>query len=512
MRRQNSVSGSLMKERTTLSKSSFWWYLILALILGLVFRVVVINSQSFWYDEAYTASIIRNSYWDLWLGNVRDHGNPPLYWILAKAWSELFGSSEVGLRSLSVFLGVCSIPALGILGRKLLSQKAGLIASGLLAVSPWAVALSNEARTYVLLMLLSVICTLLFVELRERPHPVYFCGYALSMFLVWHSHYSALVIPLAHGLACLTDADNRKKCLLLWSLAVVLSVCLWLYWVPSFIQQMTPRVGSTGRDNFYQFLATPLVFGYGRTLVWRENSLVLLAAASIMSLFTFGTALCYGCLKLWKDKFALVLFVGWCGIPVAGPFLLALLGKQVYQVRYAYVGYAAFLLLVAWGLLHLARGVRQVLLAIVVVMTAISLGKYAVCPIKDDWRSLTNVVMANADEDEPFFFDEECHVLAFRYYAERYGFSPKRVYGVLGVSLAEKSIRVRLAGKNVISDLTAEKWKDTMSSSSFWLILRTPTISWEEYESLFKDLGFKVSERYNFYRISVYHFRRITGQ
>ena len=509
---QYSPISSNVKELMTLSKSSFWRYLIAASILGLVLRVAVINGQSFWYDEAYTASIIRNSYWDIGLGNVKDAGNPPLYWILAKAWSELFGNSEIGLRSLSVFLGVCSIPALGVLGRKLLSQEAGLVALGLLAVSPLAVELSTEARTYALLTLLSVICTLLFIELREKSHLFYLCGYALSMFLAWHSHYFAFVIPLAHGLACLTDADNRKKCFLLWSLAVVLSVCLWLYWAPSFIKQMIPRVGSADRDSFYQFLATPLVFSYGRTLVWRENSLILLAAASIMSLLTFGTALCYGCLKLRKDKFALVLFVSWCGIPVAGPFFLALLGKQIYQVRYAYVGYAAFLLLVAWGLLHFTRDVRQVLLVIVVVITAISLGKYAVYPIKDDWRSATNVVIANADEDELFLFDKELHGLAFRYYAERYGFFPKRVYEVLGVSLAEKSIKVRPLGKNVISDSTVEKWRDTMGSSSFWLILRTPTVPWKEYDSLFKDLGFKVSERYSFYRISVYHFYRIAGQ
>lgn len=502
----------------TSSRSSFWWYLILAFtLLGLVLRVVVINSQSFWYDEASTATIIRNSYWDLWMGNVRESGNPPLYSILAKAWSELFGSSEIGLRSLSVFLGVCSIPALGVLGRKLLSQEAGLVASGLLAVSPLAVELSTEARTYVLLMLLSVVCTLLFVKLREKPHPVYFCSYALSMSLAWHSHYFAFFIPLAHGLACLTGANNRKKCFLLWFLAIVLSACPWLYWMPSFIQQLILRVGSAHRDNFYQFLATPLVFGYGRTLVWREDSLALLAAASIMSLCTFGIALCYGCFKLWKGKFTLVLLVSWCGIPVAGLFFLALLGKQIYQVRYAYVGYAAFLLLVAWGLLHLAKEVRQGLLTIVVVMTAISLGKYAVYPIKDDWRSATKVVTAKADEDELFLFDKEFHVLAFKYYAERYGFSPKRVYEVLGVSLAEKSIKVRPVGNNITSDIdfsasTAEKWGDMMGSSSFWLILRTPIVSLKEYESLFRDLGFEVSERHSFYRISVHHFRRIAGQ
>lgn len=508
-----------MKAIVTLSKSRSWWYSVLAFILiGVILRVSVINTQSFWYDEASTATIIQNSYWDLWLGSVKESGNPPLYLILAKAWSELFGSSEIGLRSLSVFLGVCAIPALGLLGRKLLSQEAGLLASGLLTASSWTVALSDEARTYTLLMLLSVVCTLLLVRLREEPHPVYIGGYALSMFLAWHSHYFAFFIPLAHGLACLADASNRKKRFLFWSLAMVLSICLWLYWVPSFIEQLTLRVGSASNGNFHQFLATPLVSSYGRTLVWREDSLLLLATASIMSLCTFGAALCYGCLKLWKDKFTLVLLTSWCGIPVVGPFFLTLLGKQIYQVRYAYVGYAAFLLLVAWGLSHLARGFRQALLSIVVVMTAISLGKYALYPSKDDWRSATNVVMARANEDELFLFDKQVHVLAFKYYAERYDFSPGRVYGVLGVSLVEKTINVGLISKDITSDVDfsaspVERWSDMMDSSSFWLILRTPIVaSWEEYESLFKDLGFKAYERYSFYRVSVYHFRRTTGQ
>ena len=502
----------MVKELMTSSKSSSWWYLISVFILGLALRVAVINSQSFWYDEAYTATIIQNPYWDLWLGNVRDPGSPPLYWILVKAWSGLFGGSEIGLRSLSVFLGACSIPALGILGRKLLSQKAGLVASGLLAVSPLAVELSTEARTYVLLMLLSVICTLLFLKLREKPHPIYFCGYALFMFLAWHSHYFAFVIPLAHGLACLADT-NRRKCFRLWFFAMVLSVFLWLYWVPSFIKQML-IFNPSSLDNFYQFLATPLVFGYGRTLVWREHSLILLAAASIMSLLTFGAALCYGCLKLWGDKFALVLLVSWCGIPVAVPFILTLLGKQIlYQVRHAYVGYAAFLLLVAWGGVHLPRSIRQVLLVVTVVMIAISLGKYAIYPIKDDWRSTIKVIMANADEDELFLFDKANHSLAFGYYANRYSFSPERVYEVLGISSAEKSLMVRLASKSITPDSSTEKWRATMGNSSFWLILRTPVVaSWEEYESLFRDLGFKVSEQYSFYRISAYHFCPIGGQ
>src|SRR5262245_16639393 len=89
-----------------------WATLVLLTALGLVLRVVAVDRHSFWYDEAVTAALAEASYADLLTGRAKDLGNPPLYWLLARAWTRVFGCSELGFRSFSIFVGVISIPAL----------------------------------------------------------------------------------------------------------------------------------------------------------------------------------------------------------------------------------------------------------------------------------------------------------------------------------------------------------------------------------------------------------------
>ena len=45
--------------------------------------------------------------------------NPPLYLIVAWPWAKVFGTGEVGLRSLSAILGVGLVPLLYLCGREL---------------------------------------------------------------------------------------------------------------------------------------------------------------------------------------------------------------------------------------------------------------------------------------------------------------------------------------------------------------------------------------------------------
>src|SRR5438876_576650 len=79
---------------------------------------------------------------------------PPFYYMLAWGWAKLFGTGEVGLRSLSALAGTLTIPAAYAAGRALSSRRAGLIAAALFAVNPLLVWYSQEARAYALLALL----------------------------------------------------------------------------------------------------------------------------------------------------------------------------------------------------------------------------------------------------------------------------------------------------------------------------------------------------------------------
>src|SRR6266576_409861 len=61
---------------------------------------------------------------------------PPLYFILARAWTHVLGTGEVGLRSLSALLGTAVVPLVYASGVTLRSRRLGLTVAAFAAVDP----------------------------------------------------------------------------------------------------------------------------------------------------------------------------------------------------------------------------------------------------------------------------------------------------------------------------------------------------------------------------------------
>jgi uncharacterized membrane protein len=157
--------------------------LVLAIALGLVLRFWNLDLKPLWLDETITLlfSLGRN-YDDIprevllpltellhtltWqpqscgaiAQNISQQStHPPLFFCLMHQWMGYLQGSEHSLRwqvrSLSALFGTGAIAIMYILNRAAFSHRAGLWAAGLMAVSPFAVYLSQEARHYTLPML-----------------------------------------------------------------------------------------------------------------------------------------------------------------------------------------------------------------------------------------------------------------------------------------------------------------------------------------------------------------------
>ena len=97
---------------------------------------------------------------------------PPLYYALAWVWTQLTGTGEFGLRSLSALAGVATVPVAYLIGIELRGRRAGLMAAALVAVNPMLLWYSQEARAYALFALLCAVSLLYCVRaLRPRPPP-----------------------------------------------------------------------------------------------------------------------------------------------------------------------------------------------------------------------------------------------------------------------------------------------------------------------------------------------------
>lgn len=173
--------------------------------LAAALRFAFLDTQSFWLDEAVAVRLVELDLGDLLRRVYDDESTPPLFYVVGWAWAKLFGIGEVGLRSLSAIAGTGFVVVAYLTGRRLVSERTGLIAAGLAAVNPLLIYYSQETRAYSLLMLFGGLSLLGFVCARERPGGRALAGWALASALALASHYYAffLVAPEAVWLAAI---------------------------------------------------------------------------------------------------------------------------------------------------------------------------------------------------------------------------------------------------------------------------------------------------------------------
>lgn len=486
------------------------WAIALALVTLVAFalRLIAIDFHSFWFDEAYTAQITGFSFVDLAQARALDPGNPPLYYLMAKAWSTLFGRSEIGFRSFCVLCSGLTIPIIALLGRLLLSPKAGLWAAGLLAISPLAVELSDEARVYAPLGLLIALNMWFFIRWLDQRGLADLVLYSLTTFLSCYSHYYALLLPLSQ-FTCLLFFAPSKRLIATWIGAMSMAALLWAIWLPAFWEAIH-RPGNMSRMSAhwpFQFLATPVAFSLGRTFAWRDSRTWVLGLAAIGTIIGFGVPAVWGLWQLGRRRMAGPLLAGWLLLPILLPLLVAILKTPIYHVRAGSVGLSAFLLLTAYGLTLIRPPWRIGLLGLIIAFSGISLYRYSTEPLKDEWRSATKLVLSNAEPGQPILFDNDSEVISFEYYVPRFGRMPPEMLAILSTE-QEQVLAVKYQNGSRIDKEAQDYLNDIFSMPECWLILCVPSKSPVFYEALFAKKGYVIEECHHFQRIDVYRFCR----
>ena len=134
-----------------------WAVLAALMTVGAALRIVAIDSQALWADEALTYIIAQLPV--LGLATAPVDPTPPLYYWLHHILIP-HGASAAAGRSLSLVAGVLAIPAAYFLGRVFSRRSGGTIAAAWTAVAAPLVDYSQEARAYSLLVLLILLSAL----------------------------------------------------------------------------------------------------------------------------------------------------------------------------------------------------------------------------------------------------------------------------------------------------------------------------------------------------------------
>ena len=223
-----------------------------AVLAGALLRVA--SWSPMWLDEALTVSIAKLP---LFGGTtdaaatgatifeaLRHDGHPPLYYVLLHGWMEIFGTSNLAIRSLSGLFGLICLPLAFLIGRRRGGSLLGWIAVAVVSLSPFAVRYSDEARMYSLVMALVFAGWLLVDDILRlrRATPLRLAALSVVTAMLLYTQYWGLWIAGAVGLLALWLAFRGADPLLRSSsrrlaLALVAAAVLFLPWLPTMLYQ-----------------------------------------------------------------------------------------------------------------------------------------------------------------------------------------------------------------------------------------------------------------------------------
>jgi 4-amino-4-deoxy-L-arabinose transferase-like glycosyltransferase len=158
-------------------------------------RFVTLGAQSLDHDETVTAvRVLQPTFTATMSAVAHSERTPPLYYILEWLWTKPlgFGTGIVSLRSLSAIFGTLTVPAVYLAARELSSRRAGVAAAALVALNPFLVWYSQEARAYALLALFIALGVYVFARALREPTARRLWPWALVSVLALCSHYFAV--------------------------------------------------------------------------------------------------------------------------------------------------------------------------------------------------------------------------------------------------------------------------------------------------------------------------------
>lgn len=267
-------------------------FIFLAVGLVVFLTIAFLNAPraSIWFDEAFSAYIIQFNFWDIARYTVADV-HPPLYYWLLKVWSDLFGTTELALRSLSiVFASVAMIVAF-FLTKKLFGRKVAWLSLVFMVLSPMLIRYSDEARMYTLATLIVLSATYLLVKATETNKKKYWVWYGIFVSLGMWTHYFTALAWLAHwvwrAIQVRRTGDSFKMLMKRiftkpWVLTYALAVGIYLPWLPFMAKQLGVVqgagfwIGPVGVDTPTNYMTNYFYYlEHGQTQSWL--ALVMLA-------------------------------------------------------------------------------------------------------------------------------------------------------------------------------------------------------------------------------------------
>ena len=267
--------------------------LIAILVLAALLRFVCIGQKSLWLDETMSVRLARmSSFGEMFREAAGYDVHPPLFASLHWLWMRL-GDGDGLARVPSAVFGVAGVWMLYLLAKRLLGERAALVAASMLAVSSYHLYYSQEARQYALVVFLTLALSWLAVRITQaKPgqEPVLWGAYALLGAVCLYTFVMSLVVIAGHGVLFLLYARRTRRNMAWGGGAMVAIALLFLPWVPVLrrrmetIEQIARMQGRVPGPDVVDLLTAPREWMLAPVFVLRSGTGVVEALLGLVCL------------------------------------------------------------------------------------------------------------------------------------------------------------------------------------------------------------------------------------
>ncbi len=287
---------------TTGNETNSGLYFLLAItVFGLILRLIQINAD-LWLDEVATVLLYTQMPALQVLTSYIGSNNHLLNTLLMKLAVSLFGNQEWAVRLPALIFGTATIPVFYWVSRLVFSQRAGLSAAALLAVSYHHIFFSQNARGYTAYLFFSILASGLLVKGLQEDRLGIWLFYIAAMFLsfasllntgfVFASHIligaAALFVIKRHGAS---PFPLMRRLIAVFGVTTFLVFQLYATILPQVYvyAQTTYSDPATGFSpfsiEFWNELVRGVSAGFGTNLIWLMLPLAAIPIIGFVTLF-----------------------------------------------------------------------------------------------------------------------------------------------------------------------------------------------------------------------------------
>lgn len=472
-----------------------WLPITSIIILAACLYFYQLGTESLWIDELYSIEDAQKGIPELLSTSTR-----PAYYILLHVWM-LFGTDEAWLRGLSVIFALVTIFLVYKLGSHLIDDSVGLLAAGLMTLSPIFINHAQEVRMYGLSNCLCLGGTLALSITLERIRAASLISWLVLRILAVLTTPLNIFLLIPDGILWLWKLRKHRQVMIIFALAGLGLVGLSLFWIYlqwesifSYFQDWSSGQPKPGIANVIARLTSFTARWPLRTVSSPLSHFYKLYTVMLVGILGFS-------FTFVNPKYNPKVFrlAAWAFLPAGALLTISWLLSPIWLPRYLLFVAPYLLILLAAGFLGIWRKQRK--LAIVITLMYIfamgaGLENYYSSSVayRANWRGVTQMI---AQEEQPgdvlaAIISHSRPSLALKHYYQNH-------QGSLAINVVDNC-----EGKNSEKE-SCQGVENTLESlpafdSRLWLVYLDTTASAEELENFQQKVkeAFQVDKQQTF--------------